>query len=206
MKPGQIYESNRSALAHLLKRSGAEVQLHPLVPDDPAATVEAIGRACSWADAVITTGGASVGDLDFVKKALGTLGATMDLWRVAIKPGKPFIFARLGAIPIFGLPGNPVSALVTSLVLARPAILKLAGARELDLPKHSGCLMQTLVNRGERRHFLRVHVNGEGEVRSAGAQASHLLTSMALANALVDLPPHSSLPAGDAVIVWRIDF
>ena len=204
--PGEIYESNRALLAPLVRAAGAEARVYPLLPDTAEATRAALVRALAECDAVITSGGVSVGEFDFVKSAFEQLGGTLDLWKVAIKPGKPFVFGRLNGKCLFGLPGNPISALVTFLLLVRPALLKLQGASEMFLPSHPASLAEPLVNRGDRRHFMRVRVDAEGRVHLAGMQASHALGALAAANGLVDVPPCTTWPAGSAVRVLRWEF
>jgi molybdopterin molybdotransferase len=113
------------------------------------------------------------------------------------------VFGRREGKLFFGLPGNPVSAFVTFLLLVRPALLRWQGALEVGLAAHPGVLAESLSNQGERRHFLRVNVDVAGKVRSAGMQASHVLSSMASANGLIDLPPNSTLAAGSSVQVLR---
>lgn len=205
LAPGQIYESNRTMLAAMLTACGVEVHSLPLVPDTLNRTRNALQRAFAECDAVVTTGGASVGKLDFIKAAFAELGGSQEFWRVAIKPGKPFIFGTLQGKLLFGLPGNPVSAFVTFLLLVRPALLRWQGASEIGLPAHPGTLAEALVNRGDRRHFVRVRVDAEGRVHSAGTQASHMMHSLAAANALVDVPPATTLAAGAIVRVLRVD-
>ena len=157
--PGQIYESNRLALAALVTQAGGVPKLFPLVSDTPDATRTALAEAFSDCDVVVTSGGVSVGELDFVKSAFQELGGKLEFWRVAIKPGKPFVFGRWKDKCLFGLPGNPVSALVTFLLLARPALRRLQGAGETGLPAHPGVLAEALVNPGGRRHFIRAGVH-----------------------------------------------
>jgi len=203
LAPGQIHESNRGMLGALLAEAGAEARAYPLVPDSLARTRTALQRAFADCDAVVTTGGASVGKLDFVKAAFAELGGSQEFWKVAIKPGKPFIFGTLAGKFLFGLPGNPVSAFVTFLLLVRPALLRWQGAAHLGLPAHPGTLAEPLVNRGDRRHFVRVRVDDAGLVHSAGTQASHMLHSLASANGLVDVPPETTWAAGTTVRVLR---
>jgi molybdopterin molybdotransferase len=205
LAPGKIYESNRRALEPLLVRSGAWARVFPLVPDTLDATYQALQLALDECDAVVTSGGVSVGELDFVKAAFERLGGVMDFWKVAIKPGKPFVFGRRGKKLLFGLPGNPVSALVTFLLLVRPALRRWQGATNVLPPVAHGVLAEALTNHGDRRHFMRVRVDESGAVRSAGAQASHLLSSLAAANGLVEVPPNATLAAGSPVRVIRID-
>jgi molybdopterin molybdotransferase len=153
----------------------------------------------------VTTGGVSVGELDFVKSAFEQLGGRIEFWKVSIRPGKPFVFGRLGEKFLFGLPGNPVSALVTFLLLVRPAIRRWQGAGDVTLPSHPGRLAEPLANAADRRHFMRVRVDPEGQVRSAGTQASHILSALAAAQGLVDVPPRTTLAAGSGVKVLRWD-
>ena len=202
---GMIYESNRVMLEPLLAQAGAVARVFPLVPDTLEATRSALETAFAGCDAVVTSGGVSVGELDFVKAAFEKLGGKLEFWKVSIRPGKPFVFGRLGEKFLFGLPGNPVSALVTFLVLVRPALLHWQGAVEVELPSHFCTLAEALVNRGDRRHFVRVKVDADGMARPAGAQASHRLGSLAVANGLVDVPPGMTLAAGALARVWRLD-
>jgi molybdopterin molybdotransferase len=205
LAPGRIYESNRLALAALLRHVGAVPRIFPLVADELAATSRALEEACSQCDAVVTTGGVSVGEMDFIKRAFGQVGGELEFWKVAIKPGRPFAFGRCRGKLLFGLPGNPVSALVTFLLLVRPALLRWQGAANLSLPALPGVLAEPLANDGGRRHFMRVKVDSVGRVYSAGIQASHVLSSVAVANGLVDVPPNTTLGAGTAVSVLRWD-
>jgi molybdopterin molybdotransferase len=124
---------------------------------------------------------------------------------VAIKPGKPFAFGRRDGKLFFGLPGNPVSALVTFFLLARPALLQMQGARDLLPQRRRAPLAEALENRGERRHFMRVTLDAAGQARSAGKQASHILSATARSHGLVDVPPNTTLPAGAVVEVLRWD-
>jgi molybdopterin molybdotransferase len=200
LSPGQIYESNRATLAALVSQAGALPKTYPLVPDNLVATTSALETALSECDAVVTSGGASVGEHDFVKSALG---GALEFWRVAVKPGKPFIFGVTGGKPVFGLPGNPVSAIVTFLLLVRPALLAMQGDAAPALPALPGELVEPLVNKGDRRHFMRMRLDAEGRVWPAGLQASHALGSLAAANGLVDVPPETTLPAGARVKVLQ---
>ena len=206
LSPGKIYESNRVMLAASMVRAGAIPEPFPLVRDNLEATCAALGKALAECDAVVTSGGMSVGEYDFVKRAFEKVGGELAFWKIAVKPGKPFAFGRAGKKYLFGLPGNPVSALVTFLLLVRPALAAMQGATELSLPRSTGVLAEPLVNHGERRHFMRVVVDEAGQVRSAGGQASHMLSSLAKANGLVDVPPQTRLPADAPVFVLRWDW
>ena len=163
----------------------------------------ALQIAFAECDAVVTSGGVSVGEYDYVRAAFEKLGGSLGFWRVKIKPGKPFVFGRLVDKPLFGVPGNPVSALVTFLVLVRPALMQLQGAADLNLPAHPGILADPLANRGDRRHFMRVRVDAQGTVRATGLQASHAVSSLGQANGLVDVPAETNLAEGETVEVSR---
>jgi len=204
LSPGQIYESNRAMLAPLVASAGGISKIYPIIPDTLPATRSALEHAFNECDYVITSGGVSVGEMDFVKAAFEALGGELSFWKVAIRPGKPFVFGRRGEKILFGLPGNPVSAFVTFLLLVRPALRHWQGARDVSLPTQSGILGEAVSNPGERRHFMRVKVNEKGEVCSAGAQASHVLTSLADANGLLDVSPQATLAGGSMVRVMRI--
>ena len=204
LAPGQIYESNRAALAVLARRAGAVPVAYPLVPDDPAMTARALERAFAECDVVVSTGGVSVGETDFVRPAFESLGGRLEFWRVRIKPGKPIAFGSWHGKLLFGLPGNPVSALVCFTVFVAPALRAWQGAGDAVGAGDCAELAEPLVNRGDRRHFLRVCFDADGRVRSAGVQASHLLKAVALADGLVDVPAGTTLPAGTKVRVFAL--
>ena len=202
---GKIYESNRVLVSTLLKPLIAHPTILPLLPDRFETTVAALQTAFSKHDVVITTGGVSVGEFDFVRDAFTKLGGAIDYWKVAIRPGKPFVFGTLGSKFLFGLPGNPVSTMVTFLVLVRPALLKMSGARDLEVPRVSGELEEPIANPGDRRHFVRCRWE-DGKVRPSGRQASHILGTLGGANCLVDVPPATRLEPGSRVTVklWEL--
>jgi molybdopterin molybdotransferase len=203
LSPGQIYESNRPALATLVLRCGGIPKIFPIVADSPAATRAALELAFAGCDLLVTCGGVSVGELDFIKPGFEQLGGRLQFWKVALKPGRPFVFGRRGGKFLFGLPGNPVSAFVTFLLLVRPALLRWQGSAEISLSSHHGVLAEPLANPGARRHFMRVTIDRAGKVRSAGLQGSHLLSSLAAADGLLDVSPRTTLPAGTNVRVLR---
>jgi molybdopterin molybdotransferase len=199
---GQIYESNRAALAALLQEVGAVPRTWPIVADRLDACRAALGEALAQCDFVVTTGGVSVGAMDFVKEAFDGLGGKLDFWRVAIRPGKPFVFGTAGEKLMFGLPGNPVSSFVTALLLVWPALLRSQGANT-ELPSHSARAAEALVNRSDRRHFMRVRVDAGGNAWPVGLQASHAVASLAAANALVDVPAGTVIERGAEVRALR---
>lgn len=198
---GQIYESNRLMISAMLEAAGALCQYMAIVPDDPLATENALAQALDSSDAVVTTGGVSVGERDHIKSAFCRLGGQLHLWRVAIKPGKPFAFGQLGGKLLFALPGNPVSAFVTGLLLVRPAVLRFQGAHQVHLPRFNAAAGERFENRGDRRHFVRVLINNEHRVVSAGTQAAHFMGSLALAEGLVDLGPGTTIQPGETLEV-----
>jgi molybdopterin molybdotransferase len=205
IKPGQIYESNRLALSALISAVGGIPEIFPLVRDDLASTRTALENAFAQCDLVVTSGGVSVGEMDFVKQGLEDTGGKLEFWKVAIKPGRPFVYGQRNGKFLFGLPGNPVSAFVTFLLLVRPALLRWQGAADVNLPVSRGELAEPINNQGSRRHFVRVRMDSKGKIHSAGAQASHMLSSLASANGLLDVGADTSLTVGHAVDVLRWD-
>jgi molybdopterin molybdotransferase len=203
LMPGKIYESNRAGLAAQSSEAGGIPKIFPLVKDSLADTHAALENAFTESDLVVTSGGVSVGEMDFIKSAFELMGGKLEFWKIAIRPGRPFVFGRCGNKFLFGLPGNPVSAFVTFLLLVRPALLRWQGATVVTLPVQHGLLAEPLSNPDGRRHFMRVTIDSAGKIRSAGAQASHLLASLAAANGLLDVPPHTTLAAGENVRVLR---
>ncbi len=204
-RPGQIFESN-SVMLHALALGGAaEVAMVEHAPDELARLTE-IFRGALEGDVLLISGGVSVGDHDLVKPALRALGAEIDLWRVAIKPGKPFLFGRAGRCHIFGLPGNPVSAFVTFLKFVRPALRKMAGAA----PEHFGLrevparLASAISNAGDRPHYFR-GVLCEGIFTLSGRQESHALFGLSRANALLRVAEGGRLEENAPVTVETWD-
>ena len=188
LKPGQIYESNSILLAGLLKRCGAILKSSEHCCDDRDSLREAITGGIQN-HVLVVSGGVSVGEHDLVQSVLRELGAKIDIWRVAIKPGKPFLFARVGDCFVFGLPGNPVSAFVTFLRFVRPALMKIMGASEadLDLRKVPAKLIVDLRNDGDRVHYIRGKLE-KGEFSPVGRQESHAVFGLSQSNAMLALP------------------
>jgi molybdopterin molybdotransferase len=199
---GEIYETNRILLAQLVAGSGAAGEIFGIVPDLEEAHLKSFQQARSY-DAIVVAGGVSVGAKDLVKPTLQKLGAKLELWRVALKPGKPFMFGRMGSSLVFGLPGNPVSAFVTFLLFARPALWKLGGRSSLELPRAHAHLEQELVNRGDRPHYFR-GIYHQGTFKPVGKQESHALFALSQANALCRLGPDQTLSANSSVEVISI--
>ncbi|MDQ6626399.1 MAG: molybdopterin molybdotransferase MoeA, partial [Verrucomicrobiota bacterium] len=202
LQPGQIYESNTPLLRALLSQLGVRV-LSVVHSPDRQESIEAAVRAGITADILIISGGVSVGARDLVKPALAAAGAELDLWRVAVKPGKPFLFGHAGRCSIFGLPGNPVSAFVTFLLFVRPAALRMmrAGETALEMPKQSAVLVSAVHNDGDRPHYMRGAVEG-GRFTPLPRQESHALFGLSRSNALLLVAPHERFDAGGAVTVF----
>jgi len=203
--PGQIFESNSALVYGLLEKSGASVANVRHCPDDSKSIADALRGGLQF-EVLIVLGGVSVGARDLVKPALHAIGAETDLWRVAVKPGKPFLFGRAGRCAIFGLPGNPVSAFVTFLLFVRPAILRLRGARDdqLPLPRVNALLIDDVYNEGDRPHYVRGELQ-DGKFGVVGRQESHALYGLNRANALLRVSPGEKIRKGDTVAVIALD-
>ena len=197
IKQGQIYESNSVLLQGLAQRCGASVRSVEYCPDDRDSLTEALKRGIQH-DVLIINGGVSVGEHDLVQSTLRSLGAKIDIWRVAIKPGKPFLFGRVDKCAVFGLPGNPVSAFITFLQFVRPAILKMMSAINLDLPAAPARLVVDLTNNGDRPHYVRGKLE-DGKFTPVGRQESHALFGLSQSNALLRVAVGESLKAGEIV-------
>jgi molybdopterin molybdotransferase len=198
LPPGRIYNSNRFLLCALLRGLGCEVVDLGIVPDQLEPTRRAVLSAAGQSDLVVSSGGASVGEADYVRAAVQAEGS-IDLWQIAIKPGKPFAFGRVREVPFIGLPGNPVSALVTFAMLARPLILKLQGAAEpvaRAIPMRADFEVE---RPGPRREFLRVRVTAQGALEAFPVQNSAVLTSAAWADGLADVAAGRRIARGDEV-------
>ena len=202
LPPGAIYNSNRFALVALLENLGCEVRDLGLVPDNLDATRAALRAAAADNDLIITSGGVSVGEEDHIKPAVEAEGR-LDMWKIAIKPGKPLAFGSviLGgkACAFIGLPGNPVSAFVTFLTLVRPFVLRLSGVDKV-LPKSYLLRADFDWARPDvRREFLRALTNDAGGVELFASQGSGVLSSCVQADGIVDNPPGQAVARGDLV-------
>ena len=203
LKPGAIYNSNRYTLRGLIESFGGECEDLGIVPDQLGATREALRRAAEGNDLIVTCGGMSVGEEDHLKPAVEHEGR-LDLWQVAIKPGKPLAFGEVmrrdGSSSWFiGLPGNPVSSFVTFLLAVRPVLLKLQGATDLaplPIPMRADFAWP---KPDRRREFLRVRRNGTGGLDLFGHQGSAVLTSTIWADGFVDNPSGQAIAVGDVV-------
>ncbi|MDB5930287.1 MAG: molybdenum cofactor synthesis domain protein, partial [Polaromonas sp.] len=198
MKPGAIYNSNRFFLRALLMRLGCVVTDLGIVPDRLDATIDALKGASAHHDLILTSGGVSVGEEDHIKPAVQALGE-LNLWQIAIKPGKPFAYGKIGAAHVIGLPGNPVSSFVTFLLLVRPFILSLQGAA--DVAPESIAIRADFdwARADKRREFLRVRQNRDGGLDLFDNQSSGVLTSAVWGDGLVDNLPGQAIAKGDTV-------
>jgi len=202
---GQIRESNKTMLAALLVEAGCEVVDLGVVRDDEDELERVLRSAATTCDAIVSSGGVSMGDYDVVKAVLGRV-ADMTWMQIAIKPAKPFAFGRLGGVPIFGLPGNPVSSLVSFELLARPALRRMMGHRRLTRASIVAVADAPLDRQPDGKvHFVRVSGDfaddGRFHVRPVDAQGSHQLAATALADAMAVVPDGDGVPAGTDVAV-----
>jgi len=204
LRAGAIRDANRPLLAAALRELGATVVDLGIVPDDPRLLRSVLGEAATSADAVLTSGGVSMGEHDLVKRVLSDLGS-IEFWKVAMQPAKPFAFGFLGTTPLFGLPGNPVSVAVAFEQFVRPALLHRMGARRLFRPRSTATLGEAVVTNPEKTVFLRVVARAESGgwvVTPVGRQASNVLSGMAAADALAVVPVGvGDLPLGGSVEV-----
>ena len=207
MASGAIYNSNRFFLRALLQRLGCDVTDLGIVPDQRVATLAALQSAADGHDLILTSGGVSVGEEDHIKPAVEQLGS-LDLWQIAMKPGKPFAYGHVrraeaqaegGQAHFMGLPGNPVSSFVTYLLLVRPFLLKLMGATRLDVPAMTLRADFDLPRADKRREFLRARRNTHGGVDLFANQSSGVLTSAHWADGLIDHPAGATIARGDSV-------
>jgi molybdopterin molybdotransferase len=204
LKPGAIYNSNRFTLRGLLQAAGCEVVDLGIVPDRLDATRDALRRAAAGNDLILTSGGVSVGEEDHLRPAVLAEG-TLDLWQIAMKPGKPLAFGHVGQAMFMGLPGNPVSSFVTFLLAVAPVLRTIQGMAsatptgmtlraDFDWPKPD-----------RRREFLRVRLNADGGLDLFPNQSSGVLTSTVWADGLVDNPAHQAIARGDSVRFLPLD-
>lgn len=186
-KPGKIVNSNSYTLAAAIEAAGAIPHVLGIVRDNRKGLVTALKRALRY-DVIMTSGGVSVGDYDFVKEALGVVGMGMQFWRVAQRPGHPMAYGRIADKPVFGLPGNPVSSMVSFLLYARPALLKMMGHKNLFLPVAQAILEHDIHKNHRLKEFIRCRVRRNHDelfVSSTGTQSSGVLRSLSLAHGLI---------------------
>ncbi|HEV7822051.1 MAG TPA: molybdopterin molybdotransferase MoeA, partial [Burkholderiales bacterium] len=205
---GQIYDSNRYTIHGMLTRLGCEVVDMGVIRDDPKLLEQAFNQAARCADVVITSGGVSVGEADFVKELLERMGEVV-FWKIAMKPGRPLAYGRIGGAHFFGLPGNPVSVMVTFYQFVRDALLKLAGRDPLPpLPTFKVPCTSTLKKAPGRTEFQRgiltQDANGAWSVRVTGEQGSGILRSMTEANCFIIMPTDQGNVAAGALVEVQV--
>jgi molybdopterin molybdotransferase len=198
LPPGRIYNSNRFTLRALAQAYGCEVRDYGIVPDSLEATRAVLRQAAKECDLIVTSGGVSVGEADYVKPAVEAEGSLL-MWRIAMKPGRPLAFGRVGEAFFIGLPGNPVSSFVTFLIFVRPFLLKTQGISETEPRVIAARADFDWQQADARREFLRVKWNGQGGLDLYPSQDSAVLTSTSWADGLVDNPPRQAIRKGDAV-------
>jgi molybdopterin molybdotransferase len=208
-REGAVYDSNRYTVAGLLKRLGCEVIDMGVVRDDPALLEAAFRDAATKADAIITSGGVSVGEADYTKAMMKKLG-DVAFWKIAMRPGRPMAVGRIASSVLFGLPGNPVAVMVTFLAFVRPALLRMMGSQETQPPllrARSAEAIRKKAGRTEyQRGIVRNAADGSLEVRITGNQGSGVLSSMAQANGLIVLHhAQGNVAAGEAVDVMMFE-
>ena len=208
-REGAVYDSNRYTVHGMLARLGCEVIDYGVVRDDPALLEQAFRDASARADAIITSGGVSVGEADFTKAMMKKLG-DVAFWKIAMRPGRPMAVGRIGDAVLFGLPGNPVAVMVTFLAFVRPALLRMMGAAATQpvlLKAHSTEAMRKKPGRTEyQRGVVTRSADGRLEVRTTGNQGSGVLSSMVQANGLIVLHHgQGNVAAGDAVDVMMFE-
>jgi len=209
LAPGQIYDSNRYTLFGVLTRLGCDLIDMGVIPDQPEALEAAFADASATADVILTSGGVSVGEADFIKQMMNRMGQ-VDFWKLNIKPGRPMAFGRIGNTWLFGLPGNPVAVLVTFYQFVQDALLTLMGVTPLpDRPVHPARCLTDIRKSPKRREFIRAIFRlegGEAVVQPTGAQGSGVLRSMSDANCFIVLPEgRPSVTAGETVDVQMFD-
>lgn len=204
--PGQIPNTNTYTLmAQVLEAGGDPINLG--VARDRLEAIEERVRAARDADVLVSSAGVSVGELDLVREALTRAGAALHLWQVSMRPGKPITFGSFGSRPVWGLPGNPVSAMVTFELFVRPALLKMGGRRRLTRPRVRARALELVPNPGSRRGYLRVQLEATADglgARLTGEQGSAILRSMVAADGLAVVPPDTVVPVGAEIEVIQL--
>jgi len=207
--PGGVVSSNSHALAAMVRAAGGTPIVLPVAADTPGA-IAAVADAIAGMDMLVTTGGASVGDHDLVVAGLQARGLTLDFWKIAMRPGKPLLFGALGATPVLGLPGNPVSALICAILFLLPALARLSGLPAAPPPTVPARLATPLPANDRRADYLRATLAADSAGRLVAtpiaSQDSAMLRRLAQADALIVRPPHAlAAPEGADIAVIRLD-
>jgi molybdopterin molybdotransferase len=207
--PNQIVSSNSFALTALVQACGGIPIALPIAPDDPRALQE-VAASATGIDLLVTTGGASVGDHDLIRDALGETGLVLDFWQIAMRPGKPLMVGKFRGTPMIGLPGNPVSTIVCSLLFLKPAIEILSGIEPREPVLQRARLASPLKVNDRRQDYLRATLtrsaDGTLEVRPFGKQDSSMMSLLAAADCLIVRPPHApAVIAGDPVDIMLLE-
>ncbi|WP_114742262.1 bifunctional molybdopterin-guanine dinucleotide biosynthesis adaptor protein MobB/molybdopterin molybdotransferase MoeA [Vibrio cholerae] len=205
IEPNSIFDSNRFTLTGLLKQLGCQVIDLGIIEDDEAKMMQVLEQAAKQADVVITSGGVSVGDADFIKSALEKLGQ-IDFWRINMRPGRPLAFGQIAGKPFFGLPGNPVAVMVSFINFVEPALRKMQGEQGWQPLKVSAIALEDLRSRQGRTEFSRgvyaFNTQGQLTVRTTGKQGSGILRSMSEANCLIEIAPAiDTVKVGESVTI-----
>ncbi len=203
LQPGQIYNSNRFLLLTLIRQLGMEPVDLGTIPDEPAATHAALLKASETADVILTTGGVSVGEEDHVKDAIDALGK-LDMWRLNLKPGKPFAAGQVKNTPLYGLPGNPGAVMVTFALLVRPCLLKAQGASDFGVKTRKVRAGFDRTRTNSREEYLRVSVGDNGDVLLSENQSSGVLSAFMRTDGLLRVPSNTAIAQGD--LMEFIDF
>lgn len=190
LAPGQIRESNRPLMRALVAEAGADIVDLGIIPDREDALLASLDRAAGIADAIVTSGGVSMGEYDVIKQVLSARG-DVEFWQVAMQPAKPFGFGHVGGVPLFGLPGNPVSVIVAFEQFARPALLRMQGAASLFRPRIRARMGEAVGTDPAKEVFMRVALTDEGDgpvARPSGGQSSNVLSAVAAADGFAVIP------------------
>ncbi|MEE9411936.1 MAG: gephyrin-like molybdotransferase Glp [Methylococcales bacterium] len=204
LQSGQLYDSNRYSLNALLEQAGAIPIDMGVVPDNPDQLRDTLITAANASDVIISTGGASVGDADFIQPVMDSIGQ-LEFWKLAIKPGKPLVFGKIQHTPFFGLPGNPVSVMVTFMILVRPALFKRMGKQACQSLQIKVPITQSIRRKPGRQEYQRGILNIDNnqlQVTALSTQGSHILNSMVRANCFIVIPAKTHvIDAGENVFV-----
>ncbi len=206
MRPASVSSSNSYTLISLIREAGG-IPLYLGIARDRRDDLEKMMARAMRADLLLTSGGVSMGDFDLVKEVMTSNNNSMDFWQVAMKPGKPLAFGNIGGIPAIGLPGNPVSSMISFYQFARPAILKMLGAKDLLLPQINARLQHDIVKKSGRTNYIRGILSADNSglcVKDTGEQGSGILSSMAAGNRFIVIPAEQERAAAESLVKCEI--